>query len=99
LRFLVGYHFGYLNYPKQAVRELNKAVELEGRDPAARRLHDIFAVKIGAPTVGPAPGAKTQGSQSDATGATSESRATQSDSPQNGGIRQKPNSPKVGTES
>ncbi len=55
LRFLVGYHFGYLNYPQQAVRELGKAVELEGRDPAARRLHDIFAAKIGAPTVGPVP--------------------------------------------
>lgn len=53
LRFLVGYHFGYLNYPKQAVRELGKAVELESRDPAARRLHDIFAAQIGAPLVGP----------------------------------------------
>jgi hypothetical protein len=55
LRFLIGYHFGYLNYPQQATRELNKAVELESRDPAARRLHDIFAAKIGAPTVGPVP--------------------------------------------
>src|SRR5262249_35413597 len=25
LHFLLGYHFGYLNYPKQAVRELDKA--------------------------------------------------------------------------
>jgi tetratricopeptide (TPR) repeat protein len=54
LRFLLGFHFGYLGYPKQAVRELNQAVELEPRDPAARRLHDLFAQKIGAPMVGPA---------------------------------------------
>ncbi len=58
LRFLIGYHFGYLDYPQQAVRELGKAVDLEGRDPAARRLHDIFAAKIGAPTVGPVPQAQ-----------------------------------------
>ena len=28
LRFLLGWHYGYLGYPKQAVRELNKTVEL-----------------------------------------------------------------------
>ncbi len=48
LRFLLGFQYGYLNYPKQAVDELGKAVELEGRDPAARKLHDVFAAKIGA---------------------------------------------------
>ena len=53
LRFLLGFHYGYLGYPKEAVRELSKAVELEGRDPAARKLHDIFAAKIGASPVGP----------------------------------------------
>jgi hypothetical protein len=55
LRFLLGYHFGFLGFPKQAVRELGKAVELEGRDPAARRLHDLFAAKVGVPEVGPVP--------------------------------------------
>ena len=37
LRFLLGYNFGYLGYPQQAVSELNKAVELEGatRPPAS----------------------------------------------------------------
>jgi hypothetical protein len=59
LRFLLGYHYGYLNYPQQAVRELGKAVELEGRDPAARRLHDVFAAKTGAPQVGPVPQTET----------------------------------------
>jgi hypothetical protein len=37
------------------VRELDKAVQLEGRDPAARKLHDVFATKTGAPQVGPVP--------------------------------------------
>jgi hypothetical protein len=55
LRFLLGFQYGYLNYPKQAVDELGKAVELEGRDPAARKLHDVFATKTGAPLVGPVP--------------------------------------------
>ncbi len=55
VRFLLGFHFGYLGYPKQAVRELDKAVELQPRDPAARKLHDIFAAKIDAPLVGPPP--------------------------------------------
>ena len=55
LRFLLGFQYGYLNYPKQAVDELGQAVELEGRDPAARKLHDVFAAKIGAPLVGPVP--------------------------------------------
>ena len=55
LRLLLGFHFGYLGYPQQAVRELDKAVQLDSHDPAARRLHDIFAAKIGAPQVGPPP--------------------------------------------
>ena len=59
LRFLLGFQYGYLNYPQQAVRELDKAVELEGRDPAARRLHDLFAAKTGAPEVGPVPKSET----------------------------------------
>ena len=69
LRFLLGFQYGYLNYPKQAADELGKAVELEGRDPAARKLHDIFAVKANAPLVGPVPqpagGAKPDQPQAD----------------------------------
>lgn len=55
LRFLLGFQYGYLNYPKQAVDELGKAVELEGRDPAARKLHDVFAAKTVVLLVGPVP--------------------------------------------
>ncbi len=38
LHLLLGYHFGYLGYPKQAVGELEKAVELAPRDQIAQRL-------------------------------------------------------------
>jgi tetratricopeptide (TPR) repeat protein len=55
IRFLLGYHYGYLGYPKQAVRELDKAMDLEPRDPFSRRLRDTMAAKIGLP---PAPPAK-----------------------------------------
>jgi hypothetical protein len=66
LRFLLGFHYGYLNYPQQAVRELGKAVALEGRDPAARRLHDVFAVKTGAAQVGPVTEAELRNSATSA---------------------------------
>jgi tetratricopeptide (TPR) repeat protein len=49
VRFLLGYHFGYLNYPKQAVRELDAALKIEPRDVGAEKLRDIFAVQAGIP--------------------------------------------------
>jgi tetratricopeptide (TPR) repeat protein len=69
IRFLLGYHFGYLGYPKQAVRELDKALDLIPQDLGSQKLRDIFAVQAGlparapakipeqAPGTGPAPGA------------------------------------------
>jgi hypothetical protein len=70
LRFLLGYHFGYLGYPKQATRELDKALDLQPKDLGSQKLRDIFAVQAGlpsrphtateqtpqAPPPGPAPG-------------------------------------------
>ncbi len=49
LRFLLGYHFGYLNYPKQAVEELDKALDVEPRDAGAEKLRGIFAKQGGLP--------------------------------------------------
>ncbi len=49
VRFLLGYHFGYLNYPKQAVRELDAALTIEPRDVGAEKLRDIFATRGGFP--------------------------------------------------
>ena len=37
LHFLLGFHFGYLNYPKQAVKELDKALTMAPKDLGARR--------------------------------------------------------------
>jgi uncharacterized protein YjbJ (UPF0337 family)/Flp pilus assembly protein TadD len=47
LRFLLGYHFGYLGHPKQAVRELDKTLELNAKDQGARKVRDVFAAKLG----------------------------------------------------
>ena len=49
IRFLLGYHFGYLGYPQQAVRELDKALDLQPKDLGAQKLRDIFAVQAGLP--------------------------------------------------
>ncbi len=54
LRFLLGYHFGYLGYPKQAVRELDKALDLQPQDLGSQKLRDIFAVQAGLPARAPA---------------------------------------------
>ena len=45
LRFLLGFHFGYLNYPKQAVRELDKGLTLAPRDLGSRKVREIFAAR------------------------------------------------------
>jgi tetratricopeptide (TPR) repeat protein len=54
VRFLLGYHFGYLNYPKQAVRELDKALDIEPQDVGAQKLRDMFALQAGIPARPPA---------------------------------------------
>jgi Tetratricopeptide repeat len=46
LHFLLGYHFGYLNYPKHAVRELDKVLAVMPKDKIAQKLRDDFAAKL-----------------------------------------------------
>ncbi len=46
LHFLLGYHFGYLKYPKQAVRELDKVLVAFPKDKVAQKLRDEFAGKL-----------------------------------------------------
>jgi tetratricopeptide (TPR) repeat protein len=57
IRFLLGYHFGFLGYPKQAVRELDKVLELAPKDDMARKLLEQFKplVKNDAPAAPPSP--------------------------------------------
>jgi hypothetical protein len=49
LRFLLGYHFGNLGYPTQAVRELDKAMDLQPQDLGSQKLRDMFASQAGLP--------------------------------------------------
>ncbi len=46
LHFLLGYHFGYLNFPKQAVRELDKVLAVAPEDKIAKKLRDEFFAKL-----------------------------------------------------
>ncbi len=55
LHFLLGYHFGYLGFPKQAVKELEKTIELAPKDELARKLRDDFAAKLEGDKPVPAP--------------------------------------------
>jgi tetratricopeptide (TPR) repeat protein len=46
LRFLLGWHYGYLGFPTEAVRELNKTLELVPGDQVAKTLRDDMAGKL-----------------------------------------------------
>jgi tetratricopeptide (TPR) repeat protein len=63
IRFLLGYHFGYLAYPKQAVRELDKLLEIAPKDEMARKLQEQFKplVKNDSPAPPPAPSKASEG--------------------------------------
>ncbi len=43
LRFLLGFHYGYLGYPKEAKQQLDKLMESKPQDEVGRRLRDIMA--------------------------------------------------------
>ena len=46
LRFLLGYHYAFLGYPKEAVRELDELLKLAPRDEIAKKLRDAMAAKL-----------------------------------------------------
>jgi len=45
LRFLLGFHYGYSGRVADAVRELNKLIQLEPKDQLGRKLRDLMADK------------------------------------------------------
>lgn len=45
-RFLLGYQYGYLDYPKNAVTELKQAVALAPQDDLSKKLLDIFSAQV-----------------------------------------------------
>jgi len=59
IRFLLGYHYAFLGYPKEAVRELDAGMAAAPKDEVALKLRDMMAVKAGLPTIGPAAGSTT----------------------------------------
>ena len=46
LRFLAGYHYGYLGFLKQSIEQLDKVVEIESRDEMAQQLRDEMNNKL-----------------------------------------------------
>jgi tetratricopeptide (TPR) repeat protein len=46
VRFLLGYHYGYLGYPKNAVTELDKTLSIVPDDAVAKQLRAMMAAKL-----------------------------------------------------
>ncbi len=46
LRFMLGYHYGFLGYAKEAVSQLEKCVKLAPEDETAQKLLDLFNDKL-----------------------------------------------------
>jgi tetratricopeptide (TPR) repeat protein len=49
LRFLVGFHYAYLGFPREAADQLDKALKLQPRDEAAKQLRDEMQSKLPQP--------------------------------------------------
>jgi hypothetical protein len=43
----LGFHYGYLGYPKESIRELDKALALNPKDQMAEQLKEVMAAKGG----------------------------------------------------
>ena len=56
LRFLLGYHYGFLGYPAEAVKQLEKCVSLAPRDEVAQKVLRLFDSKLPKKDVAPGPG-------------------------------------------
>jgi tetratricopeptide (TPR) repeat protein len=55
LRFLTGFHYAFLGYPKEAVYQLDKGLQAAPRDEMAKKLRDEMAAKLPKPIDLPAP--------------------------------------------
>jgi len=61
LRFLAGFQYAYLGYPKEAVDQLDKGLKLAPRDEMAKKLREEMAAKLPKPIEPPTPGIKSDG--------------------------------------
>jgi tetratricopeptide (TPR) repeat protein len=58
LRFLAGFQYAYLGYPKEAVDQLDKGLKFAPRDEMAKKLRDEMAAKLPKAVEPPGPGLK-----------------------------------------
>lgn len=58
LRFLAGFQYAYLGYPKEAMDQLEKGIKFAPRDEMAKKLRDEMAAKLPKPVEPPAPSTK-----------------------------------------
>jgi tetratricopeptide (TPR) repeat protein len=56
LRFLLGYHYGFLGYPGEAVKQLEKCTKLAPQDEVAKKLLRVFEEKLPKKNEAPGPG-------------------------------------------
>lgn len=65
LRFLLGYHYGFLGYPGEAVKQLEKCVSLSPRDEVAQKVLRLFDAKLPKKDTKPTPGEPPEGTLKD----------------------------------
>ena len=58
LRFLAGFQYAYLGYPKEAIDQLDKGLKIAPRDDLARKLRDEMQAKLPKAVEPPSPGLK-----------------------------------------
>ncbi len=58
MRFLAGFQYAYLGYPKEAVDQLDKGLKLAPRDEMAKKLRDEMTAKLPKAVEPPAPSIK-----------------------------------------
>lgn len=58
LRFLAGFHYACLGYPKAALEHLDKALAAGAQDPLVQNLRDEMQAKLPKPAAGRTPGAE-----------------------------------------
>jgi len=46
VRFLLGYEYGFLGYPKEAIVELDKVLKLAPKDEVAKKLRELMVTKL-----------------------------------------------------
>jgi tetratricopeptide (TPR) repeat protein len=46
VRFLLGYEYGFLGYPKEAIEELDKVLKVAPKDEVAKKLRDLMITKM-----------------------------------------------------